>query len=209
MTKTILKRKTREEILDLSVSLFAKRGYDGVSMRDIAAATGLTTAALYYHFPDKENLYFDAVGYAFRERSAGLKSILSGSGTPWQRLEGFIASNARLSATDKNFQRLMQWVMLDSDEARLHKLSEQVFKDLFVALYAVAAELGAQYDPHMLAISIVGLVFFHFQAGTARQFMPGHLPRQDNPAVLAQHVIGLLHNCLGKNEDEDGHQTLA
>jgi AcrR family transcriptional regulator len=46
-------RHTREEILGLSVPLFATRGFDGVSMRDIAAAVGVTPAALYYHFSDE------------------------------------------------------------------------------------------------------------------------------------------------------------
>ena len=39
-------RHTRKEILGLSVPLFATVGFDGVSMRDIAAAVGVTPAAL-------------------------------------------------------------------------------------------------------------------------------------------------------------------
>ncbi|MDD2274070.1 MAG: TetR/AcrR family transcriptional regulator [Desulfuromonadaceae bacterium] len=209
MIQIITKRKTREEILELSVPLFARYGYDGVSMRDIAAAMGLTPAALYYHFTDKENLYLDVVAHALRERSAELKGILDGLGSPWARLEEYVAGLARLMTRDKDFLRLMQWVLLDSDEVRHHKLSEQVFSDLFVAVYNLAAELDSRHDAHMLAVSIIGLVFFHYQAGTTRQFMPGHRPRQDNPAVLAQHVIGLLRNCLGKSDEGTGYQTVA
>jgi AcrR family transcriptional regulator len=101
--QTIPKRKTREEILELSVPLFAWYGYDGVSMRDMASAVGLTSAALYYHFPDKEHLYLDVVAYAFREKSASMKEILDGPGSPWERLERFVADAARLMATDKIF----------------------------------------------------------------------------------------------------------
>lgn len=204
MIQPLLKRKTREEILALSVPLFARCGYDGVSMRDIAAAMGLTPAALYYHFTDKENLYLDVVAHALRERSAELKGVLDGLGPSWTRLEEYVAGLARLMTRDKDFLRLMQWVLLDSDEVRHHKLAEQVFSDLFVAVYNLAAELDSRHDAHMLAVSIIGLVFFHFQAGTTRQFMPGHRPQQDNPAVLAQHVIGLLRNCLGGNNEGKG-----
>lgn len=205
----ITKRKTRGDILELSVPLFARCGYDGVSMRDIAAAMGLTPAALYYHFTDKENLYLDVVVHACREKSAELKGILDGLGSPWARLEEYVAGLARLNAADKDFMRLMQWVMLDSNETRQHKLAEHVFSDLFVAVYNLAAELDSRRDAHMLAVSIIGLVFFHFQAGTTRQFMPGHRTEQDSPVVLAQHVTGLLRNCLGVSGEGTGYRTVA
>lgn len=190
------KRKTREEIIDLAVPLFAKRGYDGVSMRDVAAAIGLTPAALYYHFPDKEHLYFDAVEHDFKGKSGVLITALNSPEPAWARLETFIAELAHLVATDKNFLRLMQWVLLDSDEARQHKLLVHVFRDLFGAVHDLAAELDARHDAHMLAMTIIGLVFFPFIAGATRKFMPGHRPEQDKPAVLARHVIELLRTSL-------------
>ena len=56
-------------------------------MRDVASAVGLTQAALYYHFSDKDQVYVDAVAHEFRERAAVLKDMLAGNGTPWVRLE--------------------------------------------------------------------------------------------------------------------------
>lgn len=46
----------RQRILNESTRLFVRRGYDGVSIRDIAKACQMTKAALYYHFEDKEHL---------------------------------------------------------------------------------------------------------------------------------------------------------
>lgn len=39
-----------------AVGLMGERGYDGTSTRDIAAAAGVSVAALYYHFPSKLDL---------------------------------------------------------------------------------------------------------------------------------------------------------
>jgi AcrR family transcriptional regulator len=39
-----------------AVGLMGERGYDGTSTRDIAAACGVSVAALYYHFPSKLDL---------------------------------------------------------------------------------------------------------------------------------------------------------
>lgn len=72
-------------------------------MRDVATAVGLTQAALYYHFSDKDQLYVDAVACDFREREAALKAMLDGNGSPLVRLERFVAGLARMMAKDKTF----------------------------------------------------------------------------------------------------------
>ena len=50
---------TRERILQVALDLFGRQGYSGTSIRDIANRMGMTKAAVYYHFPSKENLLAD------------------------------------------------------------------------------------------------------------------------------------------------------
>ncbi|MBW4709033.1 TetR family transcriptional regulator [Roseobacter sp. YSTF-M11] len=52
--------QTRERILDAAEQLFADRGYDGASIRDVASVAGLQIHSVGYHFGPKEQL-FDAV----------------------------------------------------------------------------------------------------------------------------------------------------
>ncbi|GAB6193804.1 TetR/AcrR family transcriptional regulator [Desulfocastanea catecholica] len=198
MIQTNIKRKTKQDILELSGALFATFGYDRVSMRDVAAATGITPAGLYYYFSDKEQLYLEVVAHEFREKTAKLIIVLNGNGAPWVRLELFITNLTHLVATNENFLRLMQWVRLDSDEVRQQKLAEYVFKDLFVALRDLVVELDSRYDAHMLAMSVFGLVVISFEAGLLRKLMPGHRPEYDNPDMVAKHVIELLRSGLSK-----------
>lgn len=49
-------RRRREEILEAATTLFGEYAYNGVSMRDVAAETGVTHAGLRYHFPSKDDL---------------------------------------------------------------------------------------------------------------------------------------------------------
>ena len=46
-----------EQILAQAARLFVQRGYDGISMREIAEACLLSKAGIYYHFKDKEVLF--------------------------------------------------------------------------------------------------------------------------------------------------------
>jgi AcrR family transcriptional regulator len=197
------KKKMREEVLERSVPLFATAGFDGVSMRDIAAAMGVTPAALYHHFSDKEQLYLDAVGYAFEEKVGSLKTLLDGGGNPWERIEAFITRLANLLAAERDFLRLMQWVLLDSDERRQRSLVDCVFRDLFNALRDLAAELAPGHDAHRLAVSIIGLVFYPFETQSVRRFLPGYAHQQEDPEAIARHIVGLLRNGLGGINEEN------
>ncbi len=47
----------RAKILDAALAVFAEKGYDGGTMRDIAARVGVTEPALYRHFASKEDLF--------------------------------------------------------------------------------------------------------------------------------------------------------
>lgn len=49
-------KSTKEKIFDAAVDLFAERGYDGVSIRDIGRAVGITEGAVYKHYSNKEEI---------------------------------------------------------------------------------------------------------------------------------------------------------
>jgi AcrR family transcriptional regulator len=54
----------RGAILDAALAVFAEKGYEGGTMREVAARLGLTEPALYRHYPGKEALYADLVARA-------------------------------------------------------------------------------------------------------------------------------------------------
>ena len=49
-------RDTRGEILVVASELFIEQGYEATSLREIAARLDITKAALYYHFPSKDDI---------------------------------------------------------------------------------------------------------------------------------------------------------
>ncbi|WP_165044173.1 TetR/AcrR family transcriptional regulator [Adlercreutzia sp. ZJ138] len=53
-------RNTREEILNVSMTLFATRGFKATTVKEIAATVGIKDASLYNHFPGKQAI-FDAI----------------------------------------------------------------------------------------------------------------------------------------------------
>lgn len=61
------KRNTKELILLEALKLFADKGYEGVSVRDIAAKVGIRQSSLYKHFESKQDI-FDTLVEAMKKR---------------------------------------------------------------------------------------------------------------------------------------------
>jgi AcrR family transcriptional regulator len=53
--------RTRVEILEAAITLFARRGFLATTMADLARAIRMTPGALYWHFPTKEDLLLGAI----------------------------------------------------------------------------------------------------------------------------------------------------
>ena len=54
---------TKEKIFDVSLELFSKKGYDSVSLREIAEEVGIKKSSIYSHYPSKEAVLMDIFEY--------------------------------------------------------------------------------------------------------------------------------------------------
>lgn len=65
----------KNDILLVSQELIQLKGYNGFSYRDIAAAVGVKTSSIHYHFPTKENLVINVVSNYLNIVLQGLDNI--------------------------------------------------------------------------------------------------------------------------------------
>ena len=68
------KLRTRQEIADRAMQLFAKRGFDHVTVAEVAAAADVSEKTVYNYFPTKEDLFFDEAP----AREAALVAAITG-----------------------------------------------------------------------------------------------------------------------------------
>lgn len=83
---------TRERIFDALAHLMYERGYDAISLADVASACGLARTAMYNYFPDKQSLL---IAYASRETDryvTQLRRALGEVDGPVARLQVYIRS---------------------------------------------------------------------------------------------------------------------
>ena len=65
------KMKTKDKILEAAARMFAERGYDKVTTREIAKSVGINSASIYYYFPSKEDILTSL--YAFYSKHLSKK----------------------------------------------------------------------------------------------------------------------------------------
>lgn len=107
---------SRDKILDVAESLFARRGYAGVGMKEVADGAGLGKSSVFHHFKSKAELY-SAVCIRILQmiENRVLRSLASG-GTPTVRLERCIGDLVDLLSAHPNHARLLLRSMFEDDD---------------------------------------------------------------------------------------------
>lgn len=82
------------QLLEIACRLFARQGYKGTSLRDIADEAQITKAALYYHFPNKEALYQQIVLESTRALVDAVHESVARAGTPVEKVRAFMLTSA-------------------------------------------------------------------------------------------------------------------
>jgi AcrR family transcriptional regulator len=77
---------TRSRLIEAAIAAFAEKGFHGTTTRDIAAAAGMSPAALYVHHRSKEELLY-LISYAGHERTLTLvRTGIAAGGSPAEQL---------------------------------------------------------------------------------------------------------------------------
>jgi len=81
---------TPNRILEVARELFAARGYEGTTVRDIAVAAKANLAGVGYHFGSKQGLYQDVLRSQVGPLGLRLEAVCRSSSPPLDRLEAIV-----------------------------------------------------------------------------------------------------------------------
>ena len=90
---------TKDAVFDAAATLFAKGGFDGVSVDDIARDASVNKAMIYYHFADKLALYRAVLADGLSRMGAIVHGIASSADAPPLKLDRFIEAFVRMTET--------------------------------------------------------------------------------------------------------------
>jgi len=204
---------SRDKILDGAEDLFARRGFAGVGMREVAEAAGLGKSSLFHHFTSKAELYAAVVGRILDLFETRLTAALAAGGDPVARFDRWLDTLLDAFAAHPTSARLLLRSLFEDDELTGESTEErhvdQTLKRLFSAVANLLREgmesgvFRAASIPHTLQ-SIVGLTVYHFASGEFGEEMFGQsLFAANGVRKRKSEVKSLLHFGLIARGAED------
>jgi AcrR family transcriptional regulator len=99
--------ETRRRILETALALFRERGFEETTMRDIAAAVGVSLGAAYYYFKSKEAIVGAYYDYVQNEHAARCRDAFGRGGTLRDRLRAALHSKVDIMQRDRRLLRAL------------------------------------------------------------------------------------------------------
>ncbi|WP_234825700.1 TetR/AcrR family transcriptional regulator [Mycolicibacter senuensis] len=179
---------TRRAILDAARAVFARKGYSGTSVKDIAAGLHVTRANFYYYFRDKQQLFIELGTETYREAFTVIEAFDKLDGSPaitdvlqWvgdyfdylERNGAFVARSIGDLPDDPKFTATV---------ARLHKRAARTLGE-----YIAARSSADLSSPVALGMTVMAMLERSwFLVDTADVPISADAARRSNAEILTQ-----------------------
>jgi AcrR family transcriptional regulator len=198
---------SREKIYDAAEALFARRGYSGVGLREVALEVGLGKSSLFHHFRSKPQLYCEVLDRALKRIEARLEPVMLSQASPEQRLERWIELVVDALAEQPTTSRLLLRALFEEEqfaedpppelavaEGTLAKLVEGLQR---ILREGVAAGVFRQVSvPHTVQ-SLIGACVYHFaSADIGESILGGPLFGAEAVSCRRRELIDLFRHGL-------------
>jgi len=211
---------SHEKILEVAEALYARRGFAGVGMRELAEAAGLGKSSLFHHFRSKVQLYLAVVERVLARVEERVQPILTAHAPAAERLDRWIDALVDAFAEQPASARLLLRALFEEDEfdaadwpegqaaeRRLANVLDGITRLLQQGMRA--GEFRAASAPHVVQ-TLIGATIYHFASGEIGERLLGG-PLLSAEAVHARkaEMKQFLHYGLAARpaSSDDGGQS--
>jgi len=195
---------TRRRLLEAAGEVFAEKGFQAATVREICSRAEANVAAVNYYFGDKQRLYVEVVRYAHQGHGDGPLPQWPPGTPPAEKLRGFIEQllgNMLADSQPAWGRRLMMREMAEPTEACMAVMGDYV-RPREEMLQEILGELlppeVPKRDRLLIGFSIVGQCLFHRVHWPVVKLMAGdELYRSFEVARLTDHITRFSLAALG------------
>ncbi len=151
---------TRQRLLESSASLFAAKGYHGVSIEELGANIGLTGPAIYRHFPTKSALLAEMLITVSRALLDGANLVLAEQLSPYDTLAELISHHAHFALENPALIRVQEqdFSNLDQVHAKQVRRLQRRYVEVWVGQILIARKGVSTDTARTMAHAIFGML---------------------------------------------------
>jgi AcrR family transcriptional regulator len=146
----------REQLLSVALEVFARHGFDGSSMNEVADRAGVTKPVLYQHFASKRELYLSLLDEVGGRLSRAIASAVGAVGSAHGQVEAGMQAYFRWVADDHDSFMLLfgSTSRVDEEFAEARRRVEDLMASAIADL--IRADISQEHR-ELLAYGLVGL----------------------------------------------------
>jgi TetR/AcrR family transcriptional regulator len=200
---------SRDKILEVAEALYARRGFAGVGMREVAEAAGLGKSSLFHHFRSKVQLYL-----AVHERVLGrlddrLSAVLASDASPGEKLDRWVDAAIDVFAEQPSSARILLRALVEENAFESEEWPEgQAVDSRLVSILDGILHLLAEgmrdgvfrdASPAHVVQTLIGATLYHFASADLGEALLG-APLLSADAVRARkaETKTFLHQGLAR-----------
>ncbi len=163
---------SRTKILDVAEALFARRGFSGVGLREVAQEVGLSKSSLFHHFPTKLHLFQEVLGRVLDRLDERIAPVLRSQVGHAERLDLLVDALVDALAEHPTTARLALRSLFEEDETAPYNPNQPAPFDATLARLiqgvqdlisdGVAAGAFRPVSPGQLTQTLIGATIYHF-----------------------------------------------
>jgi AcrR family transcriptional regulator len=186
----------REQILVTAKSLFIQQGYHGLAMRQISDAVGVSKAALYYHFKDKEELFLAIIRNNLDEIESAIDAIQFRKISCTEKIVLFVEYVLKQPAEQRAMIRLASQEMSQLS-AMARKKFDKTYHDQFTGKLQAIFQAGIEnrefrsMDSAVATWALLGIMYPYFY--------PAHTGATPVRAETIRQIISIYLNGVAQS----------
>ena len=200
---------SRTKILDVAESLFARRGYAGVGLREVAQEVGLSKSSLFHHFPTKVALYQEVLARVLDRLDERFTPVLRSDAPHAERLDLLVDALVDGLAEHPTTARLALRSLFEEDESAPYdpdqpgRFDETLARLVtgFQKLIAEGVAAGAfrSVSPGHLTQTLIGATVYHFaSAELGDEILGAPIFSADQVSLRKRELRELLRGGIGR-----------
>jgi TetR/AcrR family transcriptional regulator len=195
---------TADSILAAAERLFARKGFDATTVKEIGSEAGVNAALIYYYFGDKRGLHQAVIGRFAQELISRASRALADARSPEDVVRAVVSTQSAMFSGYPERARIIGRELIDHDAAHaaefISLLARNVFSRLREAIAAAQEEgrFSPDYDPSYAALSTISqVIYFHLARPIVQALLRerGTIGRDEEEA-FARHAAGFALGAL-------------